>query len=88
LKAEFEVGHAQNSFDCAFSQLAGQREDIYGVIQPGSAAIASAACIARKVIPRVSPSVYCVQESLSITYIASIMYCTPLLHAITGPAWP
>jgi hypothetical protein len=30
LQADFEIGHAPNPFDCAFSQLAGQREDICG----------------------------------------------------------
>jgi len=49
LQAEFDVAHAYHTFDGAFAQSRGQREDI------------GAAGIARKVIPRVRPPVCCVQ---------------------------
>ena len=50
-----------------------------GVIQPGSAAMASAACIARKVIPRVSTLIYCVQE-IPVYYPIIASHCA--LHAM------
>jgi hypothetical protein len=51
--------------------------------QSGSTtASAPAVCIARKVIPRVSPAVYCVQYPTPSSSIPSNPDCTPSLHAI------
>ncbi len=57
-----------------------------GAIHSGSpGAFSASVCIARKVIPRVRPHVYCVQHATRSRDITCNAYCTPLLHATNRP---